>query len=338
MSELRHDPLTGLWTLIAPERGVRPRDFAGAEVDGGVEHCPLCAGAEDMTPPAKQVFRIGAESWTVRVVDNKFPALEAPDDELGAEELDAPWPYVATTGFGGHEVIVETPEHGVGLASYPQEHARLLVDAYAARLRHWRHDGRVMHTLLVRNWGRAAGASLAHAHTQLMALPRVPESIIREIGNMTEHAARGAGCLLCDMLAADDRGGRVVFDDGTTVVHSPYAAATPYALRVAPRRCAPTFEDAPDEELDSFAAALTAVARALDEHLVGPAFNVIVHVAPYRLSELAGMSFHWHADVVPRTHAQAGYGLGSGWTIDVVDPDEAARALRSALDGLSFGT
>jgi UDPglucose--hexose-1-phosphate uridylyltransferase len=274
----------------------------------------------------------------VRVVDNKFPALRASEGELGAEAIDAPWPYEATTGFGGHEVIVESPVHGVGMADYAPEHVRLLVDAYVSRLRYWRRDGRVMQALLFRNWGRAAGASLAHAHTQLVALPRAPEAIIREMGNMTGHAARGEGCLLCDMMAADDRGDRVVYDDGVTVVHSPYAAATPYALRIAPRRCASTFEDAASDELESLARALSVVARALGSALTDPAYNLFVHVAPYRISDLAGVAFHWHADVVPRTHAAAGYELGSGWSINVVDPDEAARTLRSAVDVLESDT
>lgn len=334
MSEFRQDPVTGIWMLLAPERAGRPRDLLRSpdeSVDDG--SCPFCAGREDATPPTRWSRALPGEpaGWTVRVVENRWPALTAPDDLDGADDTGAPLPYRATTGFGAHEVIVETPRHGEGLADLGPEHARLLVDAWADRIRFWFADGRLACPVIFRNWGRAAGASIAHAHTQLVVLPRVPDAIVRELGNFSGAASSHGGCLLCDALAADDAGGRVVFDDGVTVAHAPFASAVPHSIRIAPRTCEPTIASMGPQAADSLAAALVACARAVRGALGDVAFNMSVHVAPYTAMRVAGLPFHWHVDLIPRSGDLAGLEVGSGVYVNVVDPDEAAAELRRGL-------
>ncbi len=333
MSEMRQDPVTGVWTVLEPSRAGRPKDFSiTAEETADATGCPFCAGREEMTPPTRYEAALGgSDTWTVRAVENAFPALTAPDDIDGSDEIDAPGPYRGQTGFGVHEVIVETPDHGVGLADLSPAHAALLVDAYAARLRHWRADGRFAAAVLFRNWGRAAGASLSHAHTQFAALPRVPEALVRELGNFA-GAASGAGhCPLCEAAAADKHDGRTIWDDGVTAVQSPWAAPIPYFMRITPRRCFATLADATNAERASFGSALVAAARAVRGTFGEAAFNVVVHDGPYAAQRAVSMPFHWHAEVVLRTSDQAGFEWGSGTYINVVDPDEAAAALRAGL-------
>ncbi len=334
MSEFRQDPVTGIWMLLAPERSGRPHDLLRSpdeSVDDG--SCPFCAGREEMTPPARWARSVPGEEagWTVRVVENRWPALTTPDDVDGSDDTHAPLPYRATTGFGAHEVIIETPRHGEGLADYSHEHARLLVDAWSDRIRFWFADGRLACPVIFRNWGRAAGASLAHAHTQLVVLPRVPDAIVREIGNFAGASALRGGCVLCDAMAADDAGGRVVFDDGVTAAHVPFASPVPHAIRIAPRRCEPTIAAMGPQDADSLAAALVASARAVSGALGDVAFNVSVHVAPYTAMRVAGLPFHWHVDLIPRAADLAGLEVGSGLYVNVVDPDRAAAELREGL-------
>lgn len=334
MSEFRQDPVTGIWMLLAPERAGRPHDLLrtpGESVDDG--SCPFCAGREDMTPPTRWERSVPGEAaaWTVRVVENRWPALTSPDDADGSDDTGAPPPYRSTTGFGAHEVIIETPRHGEGLADYSPEHARLLVDAWSDRLRFWFADGRLACPMIFRNWGRAAGASLAHAHTQLVVLPRVPEAIVRELGNFTGAALSSSGCILCDAMAADDTGGRVVFDDGVTAAHVPFASPVPYSIRIAPRRCEPTIATMGPESADSLASALVVCARAVRGTFGDAAFNLSVHVAPYTAMRVAGLPFHWHIDLIPRSTHFAGLEVGSGLYVNVVDPDRAAAELRAGI-------
>jgi UDPglucose--hexose-1-phosphate uridylyltransferase len=286
-----------------------------------------------MTPPTRlELFLPGDDSWRIRVVENKFPALSDDGEEDWARDVEAPEPYSGTTGFGVHEVIVETPIHDQVLADFSPEHASLLVDAYVDRIRTWREDGRFASCLLFRNYGKAAGASLYHVHTQFIAMPRVPDVIVRELGNFSQYAGESGRCVLCDAMGADDRDGRIIFDDGITVVHSPWAAPVPYFMRIAPRACTETLADATAEQRASFGASLVAAAKALRGLVGDAAFNVVVHDAPYS-AQHAGLPYHWHADVVPRTVQLAGFEWGTGVFLNVMDPDAAAVALKESLSG-----
>jgi UDPglucose--hexose-1-phosphate uridylyltransferase len=334
MSQYRQDPITGVWTVLAPERAGRPKDFSRkASEAADASNCPFCAGHEHMTPPTRYEAALAdAESWTTRVFENLFPALESPDDLDSADSVWAPPPYRASKGFGVHEVIVETPRHDEGLADYSPMHAALLVDTYAERLEHWRRDGRLAAAVLFRNWGQAAGASLAHAHTQLVALPRVPDALVRELGNFQGAAASARRCLLCEAIECDEMDGRTVYDDGVTVVQSPYAAPIPYFLRIAPKRCASSLAGSTPEERASFGGALVAAARAVRGLFGDVAYNLVIHVSPYSAQRIEGLPFHWHADVILRTSDQAGFEWGSGLYINVIDPDRAAEELRGGLE------
>ncbi len=334
MSEFRQDPVTGAWTLIVPERAGRPKDLSrSADEAMDPEHCPLCAGHEQMTPPTLYLGQLpGIGDWVTRVVNNKFPALAAPAESPGSEDIDAPDPYRGRTGFGGHEVIIETPRHGEGLADYSEEHSRVLADTLVDRVRYWRDDGRVAHTLVYRNWGAKAGASLAHAHMQLAAMPQVPAAVTREMGNFLTYADQTRGrCVLCAAMEADEFGARTVWTDGVMSLQSPWAAPIPYALRLAPLRHSPSIIDLTSEERASFGRAMVVVARAYAGLFGDPAFNFVLHVAPYRIAEIGAIPYHWHAEFILRTSDMAGFEWGSGGYLNVIDPDDAAEQLRNAL-------
>jgi UDPglucose--hexose-1-phosphate uridylyltransferase len=332
VSELRQDPVTGVTTVLEPERASHPRDHARpARILNDAAACPFCAGHEDRTPPERLALTLpGERTWTVRAFENLFPALVAGPDEEWPRELDAPWPYRGTTGFGVHEVIVESPRHDDTAADYAPAHAALVVAAWALRLREWRSDGRFACALVFRNVGADAGASMAHPHSQLIAMPRVPDSLVKEIGSFSQEATERGRCVLCAAMSADDAGGRIVFDDGVTVVHAPWASPSPYFMRISPRRCSGSLADATADERASLGLALTAAARAMRGALGDISYNLVVHDAPYS-AQLAGLPFHWHVEVLPRLGDQAGFEWGSGVYTNVVDPDAAAAALRTGL-------
>ncbi len=324
--------MTGIVTIVEPERAGRPRGHSyPADVLTDPAECPFCAGHEDRTPAARLELSLpGETSWTVRAFENLYPALHAEEDQDWPRELDAPWPYTGTSGFGVHEVIVESPRHGDSLERYSPEHAALLIEAWADRIRQWRADGRFACALVFRNVGTAAGASMSHPHSQVIAMPRVPEALVKELGNFSEEATLSRRCILCAATEADDKGGRTIFDDGITAVHAPWASPSPYYMRIAPRNCAESITDASPEERASLGAALVAAAGALNGAFGDAAYNLILHDAPYSARH-AGLPFHWHVEVLPRRGDQAGFEWGSGVYTNVVDPDEAAATLRAGL-------
>ena len=172
MSELRQDPITGNWVIIAPERAGRPTDFAkgAAEFIRRSEACPFCPGNEAMTPPAVMTVPESSNraepasparpAWQVRVVPNKFPALEAIAAGGGFGEAGAGLPvlFERLDGVGVHEVIVETPDHGATLATLSEESIENVLRVYQARIRELERDQRIRHVVIFKNHGPEAGA------------------------------------------------------------------------------------------------------------------------------------------------------------------------------------
>jgi len=189
LPELRKDPITRRWVIIATERAARPTDFIGkfGEEMADRDRCPFCEGREEQTPP--EIFSVrgdgspaNAPGWRVRVVSNKYPALRIEGDTTRS----GVGMFTRMDGVGAHEVIVETPQHDTHLALLPEDHIADVIRAYYQRYEDLDRDERFEYLLLFRNHGRVAGASLSHPHSQLIALPMVPKRTSEEM-DAAEH-------------------------------------------------------------------------------------------------------------------------------------------------------
>jgi UDPglucose--hexose-1-phosphate uridylyltransferase len=319
--EIRTDQLTGLRTILAPGRADRPHGFKPAVTEQkGAESCPFCEGREDRTPPEVHAVRPGGgeadtPGWSSRVVPNLYPAL----GEDGEPHRDsAPELFAARPAVGGHEVIVNAPEHVTAMAEVSEER-------FAGAIATWRERMRAhadaAYVQLVVNEGAGAGASLPHTHAQLYALPFVPAEVARERERVGAYAERTAGRdLLGDVLVEEvRRRDRLVAIDDEAALICPWASRSPYELRVVPRAEAPRFED------DSAGAAMLHRAlRLLAERFDGsPELNLWVRTAPRGVEQ-----FRWHVDVAPKLTVKAGFELGTGVDINVYPPERASAELR----------
>ena len=84
-------------------------------------------------------------------------------------------------GIGAHEVIIETPEHQLSLATMSQRAVEDVLWAYYFRLMDLKKDFRFKYVLIFKNEGEVAGSSLEHSHSQLIALPIIPKSVKEEM-------------------------------------------------------------------------------------------------------------------------------------------------------------
>ncbi|HWT24010.1 MAG TPA: DUF4921 family protein [Solirubrobacteraceae bacterium] len=325
-NEVRVDPLTGLKTIIAPQRAGRPGDVYTVDPCDPIDPAtdPFAEGHEAKTPPEVHAVRPGggppdSPGWTVRVVPNLYPAV-VPD--AAEPERDAqPDLFTAQPAAGGHEVIVNAPESVACLAELPAERVAGAVEAWRARMR--AHDGAAYVHLLV-NERREAGASLPHTHAQLYALDFVPAGVARERERFGAHATRTmGGNLLADLVQEEvRRRERLVAVDDEAVLLAPYASRLPFQLMLAPRRPRARFEaDGP-----SGAALLHDALRRLQRRLgASPPLNLWVRTAPRGAD-----SFCWRIDIMPRLTPLAGLELGTGLNLCVVAPEQAAAELREA--------
>ena len=188
MPELRKDPVLGRWIIISQERRKRPTDFLVEHVQGGGGFCPLCPGNESFTPPEVYALRdkglaSNGPEWQVRVVPNKYPALVIEGD-LAKEGVGL---YDRMNGIGAHEVIIESPNHDENFADFAPEKMALVFKAYQERISDLAKDKRFKYVMVFKNHGRAAGASLEHSHSQLIALPILPRMIVSELAGAKYH-------------------------------------------------------------------------------------------------------------------------------------------------------
>lgn len=329
MSELRRDPITGRTVIIAPERIAGTRLWASmpAATVGG-EMCPFCechehiAGHEILAwrPPGQPHDGPG---WRVRVVPNRLPALRV--ESHYSEPADALLQTLG--GLGAHEVIIESPNHTADWSTMTAEEIKLVLWAWRERMRDLRRDLRLKTFLVVKNVGAAAGATLDHPHSQLLALPFVPLHLDDELVGARARHGKTTHCAFCDVIheeAAKDV--RVVSGDADTIAFAPFASRVPFELWVLPRRHAAAFEEESDDGLLAVATRLRDVVQRLHLTLKSPAHSVLLHTAP--VGEAA--SYHWHLEIIPRLTPVNGLAWDGGIHINPVAPEEATRALRDS--------
>lgn len=339
MSELRWDPLKLHWVIIATERGRRPRDFYVETDTGGLTSCPFCYGNEDKTPP--EIFAVrpagpaNSAGWRVRVIPNKYPVLRV-EGELKSRGYGL---YDVMDGIGAHEVIVETPDHDREMADLsPAEIADVLF-AWRARLLDLRRDVRLRYMVLFKNHGIKAGATLAHPHSQLIAVPLIPPVAATELKVCRDFYEAKERCIVCDLIDFElASGNRVVREFANYVILTPYASCFPFELRLYPKRHCHDFPRLGDAELDELAVALKDMLQRLKLVLKDPPFNFILHTAPPQ-HERPGKpdywssveyDYHWHIELVPRLTQIAGFEWGTGFYINPTSPEDAATFLREA--------
>lgn len=328
MSELRKDPITGRWVILAAERGVRPSDFQTVTSVQTGGYCPFCPGNEEATPHEILSFRAPGSApdepgWSVRVVPNRFPALHVE----GGFDREGVGLYDRMNGVGAHEVIVETWRHDATLADL---HLRELVEVFWA----WRErivdlegDGRLEYVVIFKNHGAEAGATLEHEHSQLVALPFVPRALEEEIAGAARHFAQHERCVFCDIVRQERRDGvRMVFENDRFVVLCPWASRTPFQTWILPRSHRSHFETIQRDELRSLAEAVQTTLRKIDRALESPAYNVLLHTMPMRAP--ASASYHWRLEVAPALTRIGGFEWATGHFINPTPPEEAAAFLR----------
>jgi len=337
--ELRKDAVTRRWVIIATERAARPSDFPvlPPEPDTSAT-CPFCEGREAKTPPEIVAMRrsggaADGPGWQVRVVPNKYPALRIE----GSTEVTTNGMFETMGGVGAHEVIIETPRHLEHPGVMAPGQLASVLWMYRERYRDLDRDERFRYLLLFRNHGRSAGASLAHPHSQLIALPIVPKRATEELESAQAYFAREGRCVYCDILAQERSSQiRVVWENREFLAFAPFAAWCPFECWIVPKRHEASFGNLADEQIQLLADAMQQTLGRLFQCLTNPPYNYIIHTAPYDAK--VGHFYHWHIEVIPRLTRVAGFEWGTGFYINPVPPEQAAAFLKETEVNLAAGT
>lgn len=332
MSELRRDPITGRAVIIAPERLASTRMWRPVRppAPDGNGLCPFCEGHEQLAGRELLAWRAAGQTdngpgWRVRVVPNRIPALRV--ESHYAEPTTALFETLG--GLGAHEVIIESPDHGADWATMSVADIRMVLWAWRERMRDLRRDLRLKTFLVVKNVGAGAGATIDHAHSQLLALPFVPLHLDDELTAARDREQAGHGCPFCTVIDEELASAvRVIASDKDTIAISAFAARVPFETWILPRRHLAAFDDECDECLVAIAERIRDTIRRLHAALQAPPYSVLLHTAP--VGEAAA-SYHWHIEIIPRLAPASGLAWGGGIHINPVTPEDATRALRDAL-------
>jgi UDPglucose--hexose-1-phosphate uridylyltransferase len=333
MPELRQDPATKQWVIIAHERAKRPHDFIKLVPPSPLpeykEDCPFCLGNESMTPPETMAYRKGgppnSPGWWVRVVPNKFSAL-VPDGSLSRREEEGL--FRKMDGVGQHEVIIESPQHNQHIALMEDKQVEEILLAYRERYLALREDPRFKLIIIFKNHGRAAGTSLEHPHSQLVATPIVPLNIRHRFEKAASHFDDDGTCVYCDIIREGLRlPTRLIQETDRFVTFHPFASRAPFETWILPKEHQASFGSISMEDAKEFAWVLKTTLFKLYKGLNNPDFNYIIHTAPTK--DEHEEYFHWHLQILPRLVTPAGFELGTGIFINTALPEETAAFIRN---------
>lgn len=328
MSELRRDPIIGRWVIISAERGKRPVEMIKEEHNHSGITCPFCEGNEKLTPPEILAYSEpgrakDAPGWWLRIVPNKFPALSVE----GSLNRQGEGMYDKMHGLGAHEVIIESPGHTSEIQDLSDKHVEDIIWAYRDRIMDLKRDIRLEYALIFKNHGRAAGATMSHMHSQLIATPIVPKRVREEVNGAKDYYEYKERCVFCDIVKQElTLNQRLVTENDDFIAITPFASRFPFEVWLLPKSHDSDFEDIQKHEAVNLAIIMKDVLRKINIVLDNPPYNYVLHNSPLKESHLP--HYHWHIEIIPKLANVAGFEWGSGFYVNHTPPEEAAKFLK----------
>ncbi len=307
--EQRHNFLTDEWIFVAPERLARPQHFISrtSELNTQDENCPFCPHNCEMIDRYIYI----SEDKRVCIVPNKYPV---------ASEM-------SLSGFGIHDVVIETPLHDEKLAFFSHHDIYLYLDSIKQRMLELSDNNKVKYIQVFKNEGLKGGASIYHSHSQILAMPIISKKQNIINSNFKKFYLEHKKCYLCDELnkLADLK----IYENDYFVAFSPFASNYAYGLNIAPKNHISDFKDFDSSHLMGLADILKKVLMAYYKIYDNFNYNICFQNAPYN----SNRSFnHFYIEIIPRMGQFAGFELSTGCFINPVDVYFAAKTIRGKID------
>jgi UDPglucose--hexose-1-phosphate uridylyltransferase len=331
MVELRLDPVARRWVVTGKRRVMPDVRDAGAP-------CSFCAGNEHWTPPAIRECREAGGAWTVRVFHDRAPLflIEGGTDRRAEGMFDRMNPV------GAHEIVVETPQHGLTMAQLPPEQIAKVTELCRDRILDLKRDRRFRYVSLFKDQHPAAPTLQGHSYSQILATPVLPQLLEIEFRWSRAHYLRKERCLYCDILQQEIQEEKRVVDQNTDFIAlCPFASRSPYELRVLPLRHSSSFEKdlAEPSRVLSLASFLKGCLQRVEK--ISEALHVVVHTEPNLEArrptkewwKTITEDFHWHIEIHPDVEGQRRYLGSEGFYFNPISAEDAALVLRALEPG-----
>lgn len=342
-NEFRKDYLLNRWVVIATERSRRPTDFAKGKNEATKNRiCPMCVGNEAMTPAAIMLYLTKdgevtrtkdplqgerPKNWLVRTIPNLYPAFSPPKEKGDENQIlknDA-----FGHAIGEHEVLVESPNHDEHPADAKLPQLELVLKAYIDRISELSMKPYIKHVSVFRNHGQEAGASLSHAHSQIIATPTIPTLIQEEIDASKKFFKEKKKCVFCDLIERESNSPRAIINNKDFLVLAPYASINPMEFWVLPKKHASNILNLGQKDVSAFAQVLKASLKGLKDLVKDPPYNYGLHLT---LDKSFEDCYHWHLEVYPKLSIWAGFEKSTSVYINTVTPETAAAELKKVIE------
>ena len=333
MAELRYNPITRDWLMVASHRQSRPQMPK--------DWCPFCPGGG----------RVPDEGFDALRYPNDFPALSvnppAMDDVAGGL-------FVTEPAYGQCEVLLYTDKHNARLGDFSDKHAHKLARLWLEVYYDFSKDKKIKYAFIFENRGEMVGVTMPHPHGQAYGYPFVPRAIRDELAGAKDYFGKTGGCLFCDLLAQEiEDGRRIISDDEYFTIYMPFFAQTAYNVHITAKRHITNIAKMTSKELDALGEAVRDVSAMYDALFDKPfPYMMCMHNAPLGLGAGAefdtetessftdttvyGDYYHFHIEFIPpmRTADKqqffASSETGAGAWCNPTCPEEKAAELREA--------
>ena len=325
-SELRQDIVSGDWVMIVPSRA---REGPSGLIKKGEKRkkapqkgCPFCN--PKINPGKLRFLYMKGKDWRIKIIENKYPVVTHKKFHARFFKKGL---YSFVEGVGYHELIISR-NHNKNFAHLNKKEASFLFQAFQNRYQLFSNDSCCAYVSIFHNWGPTAGASVYHPHYQMISIPVVPPDVKHSLDGSTRFFHKYKKCVHCEIIKTEKKEKkRIIYENKQAIVFTPFAAREPFELRVFPKKHLPCFEDTPRQDLEGIVEALQMALSKIEKRLNDPDYNFFIHTAPVK-NKKKYEHYHWHIEIQPKISISAGFELGTGIEITIVDPNDAAKILR----------
>ena len=323
-SQLRQDPVSGDWIVIAPGRAKKHIAKKQKRLKAPVKGCPFENPQASGNGEPVLLYE-GKKDWALQIIPNKSPAFSP--NKICPKTLNI-GPYSAMEGAGRHEVVI-TRDHNKNFQKLGVSEANLVFKAFKERYKILVQENCSAYVFIFHNWGPKAGATIYHPHYQMISIPVIPPDVQHSLSGSLAYFKKHKKCVHCEMIDWEKKiKRRIIFENKGAIVFTPFVSREPFELRIFPKKHLPYFEETSENDLKFIVEAVQKALAKIDKKLGDPDYNFFIHTAPV-LGKENHKHYHWHIEIQPKISVSAGIEIGTGIEITVVDPDEAARILKS---------
>jgi len=196
----------------------------------------------------------------------------------------------------------------------------------------------LVYASVFKNSGEGAGATQPHPHTQILALPIMPDNVLRMMEKNLQYFRRHGRGKVEDILYSEIREEiRIVAHKGDFTAYCPFASSFPFEVIIAPRRALMGIDDLNRDDILHLSQLIKEVFQRLDKQLGDFDYNLAFNLSPLN-SNFENEQYFPHLKkynrmtirIMPRIYRLGGFELSTGILINPIEPEEAAKLLRDS--------